>query len=140
MRIESSITIDRPVADVWDFYAVRHVINHPRWDTTLRLEMMTDGPMGVGTVIKRVVDRFGKVTEGTMEVTEYEPETAMRVRTQDGPMKIDGWALFEPIGAAGTRLTIGGDIPNIDEATGETIQQMMGHSAETIKRLVESEY
>ena len=140
MKIESSAVIERPVGDVWDFYAENHVRNHPRWDTTLQLEKLTEGPMGVGTVIKRTVDRFGRVTEGTMEVTEYEPGRVMRVRTQDGPMHIDGWALFEALGDEETRLTIGGDIPGIDDATGEMIQEMMDHSAATIKDFVESEY
>ena len=32
MEIDVSTVVDRPVATVWDFSAVHHVENHPRWD------------------------------------------------------------------------------------------------------------
>jgi hypothetical protein len=139
MRVNVSITVDRPVADVWEFYAVNHVVNHPRWDETIELEATSDEPIGVGTVIKRRVTRFGNVTEGTMEVTEFEPESAMRVRTQDGPMTIDGFATFQSVGGEKTEFTIGGDIPGIDETVAEQIRSMMGTSVANIKALIESE-
>lgn len=139
MRVDASITVDRPVADVWEFYAVNHVVNHPRWDETIELEATSDEPIGVGTVIKRRVTRFGNVTEGTMEVTEFEPESAMRVRTQDGPMTIDGFATFRAVGDEKTEFTIGGDIPGIDETMAEQIRSMMGTSVANIKALIESE-
>ena len=139
MRVEASTTIDRPVASVWRFYAVDHVANHPRWDETIELEATSSDPIGVGTVIKRRVTRFGKVTEGTMEVTEFEPESVMSVRTQDGPMTIDGFARFRAVGDGQTEITIGGDIPGIDEAMAEQIRGMMSGSVANIKALIESE-
>lgn len=139
MRVEASTTIDRPVAAVWEFYAVNHVANHPRWDETIELEAITDGPMGVGTVVRRRVTRFGTVTEGTMEVVEFEPERLMRVRTQDGPMTIDGFASFQAVGEEQCEITIGGEIPGIDEAMAEQIRAMMGGSVSSIKALIESE-
>lgn len=139
MRVDASITVDRPVADVWEFYAVNHVVNHPRWDETIELEATSDEPVGVGTVIKRRVTRFGNVTEGTMEVTEFVPESAMRVRTQDGQMTIDGFATFQAVGDEKTGLTIGGDIPGIDETMAGQIRSMMELSVANIKALIESE-
>jgi hypothetical protein len=139
MRVEVSTTIDRAPAVVWDFYAVNHVANHPRWDETIELEAASDGPIAVGTVINRRVNRFGKVTEGTMEVTEFAPEAVMRVRTQDGPMMIDGFALFKGVGDHATELTIGGEIPGIDAETAEEIRAMMSNSAASIKTLIEAE-
>jgi hypothetical protein len=35
MELEVSTVVDRPVAVVWNFYAVHHVENHPRWDPDL---------------------------------------------------------------------------------------------------------
>ena len=139
MLVEASRTIDRPVADVWQFYAVDHVANHPRWDETIELEATDDGPIGVGTVIKRRVTRFGNVTEGRMEVVEFEPEHVMRVRTHDGPMTIDGFASFQALGDGKTEITIGGEIPGIDESMAEQIRTMMGGSVANIKALVEAE-
>lgn len=138
MLVDASTIIDRPVADVWEFYAINHVANHPRWDETIELEATEEGPIGVGTVIRRRVTRFGKVTEGTMEVTEFEPESVMRVRTQDGPMTIHGFATFVAIGNEQTELTIGGDIPGIDESLAEQIRVMMDGSVANIKALIEA--
>ena len=139
MELEVSTTVDRPVSTVWDFYAVHHVENHPRWDPSLELEATSDEPIGVGTVIKRRATRFGKTTEGTMEITEFEREKAMRVRTQDGPMTINGWVLFESIGESATRVTLGGEFPGLDDSMEENIRPLMERSATNIKSLIESE-
>lgn len=139
MELEVSTTIDRPVATVWDFYAVHHIENHPRWDPTLELEATSDEPLGVGTVIKRRATRFGKTTEGTMEIVEFEPEKVMRVRTQDGPMTINGWVLFEPLNDGTTKLVLGGEFPGLDDSMEEQIRPMMEQSASNIRSLIESE-
>jgi hypothetical protein len=139
VKLEVSTVIDRPVSTVWDWYAVHHIQNHPRWDPSLELEATSEEPMGVGTVIKRRATRFGTTTEGTMEVIEFEPEKAMRVRTQDGPMTINGWVLFEPLGSDETKLTLGGEFVAMDDSMEETVRPMMERSASTIKTLLESE-
>jgi hypothetical protein len=139
MRVEASDTVDRSVAQVWEFYAVNHIANHPRWDETIELEATSDEPIAVGTVIKRRVTRFGNVTEGTIEVIAFEPERAMRVRVQDGPMSIDGFASFRAVGDQKTELTIGGDLPGIDQPMREQMAAMMRRSVSTIKSLIESE-
>jgi hypothetical protein len=139
MRLEVSTVIERPVPVVWDFYAVHHVENHPRWDPSLELEATSDGPIGVGTVIKRRATRFGGTTEGTMTVVEFEPERAMRVETHDGPMTIHGWVLFEAVGDAATKLTIGGDFVGLEDSMAAQLQPMIERSATTIRSLIESE-
>jgi len=113
MELEVSTLIERPVPVVWDFYAVHLVENHPRWDPSLELEATSDAPIGVGTIIKRRATRFGRVTEGTMEVVELHPGKVMRVETHDGPMTIHGWVRFEAVEGTGTKLTIGAQIPDM---------------------------
>ncbi len=139
MQLEVSTLIDRPVSTVWEFYALNHVENHPRWDDSLELESTSEGPIGLGTVIKRRATRFGTVTEGTMEVVEFEPEKAMRVKTQDGPMTINGWVLFAAIGEGQTRITLGGEFPGMEDDMEQNIRPMMERSASNIKALIESE-
>jgi hypothetical protein len=139
MRVESSTLIQKPVGSVWDFYVTRHIQNHPRWDPAVELQAVSGDPIGLGTVIKRRVTRFGRTTEGTMEVVEFEPAKLMRVETHDGPMTINGWARLEVIGSDETRLTIGGEIPGIDESVAVQIRTLMDRSTANIKRLVESE-
>lgn len=139
MELEVSTVIDRPVATVWEFYAVHHVENHPRWDPDLELENTSDGPIGVGTVIKRRSTRFETPTDGTMEIVEFEPEKIMRVRTQDGPMSINGWAIFTESGEHQTKLTIGGEFPGADDSMTDKIRPLMERSTANIKRLIETE-
>ncbi len=139
MQVEVSTVINKPVATVWEFYAINHIKNHPRWDSTLELEATSDDPVGLGTVINRRATRFGKTTEGTMEVVEFAPEKAFRVRTQDGPMAINGWVLFEPVSSTETRISLGGEFPGMDDSMEANIRPMMELSAANIKALVESE-
>ncbi|MDP8931130.1 MAG: SRPBCC family protein [Actinomycetota bacterium] len=139
MQCEVTTVIDRPISVVWDFYAVHHVENHPRWDPDIELEKTTDGPVDVGSVIRRRSTRFETPTEGTMEVTEFEPEQTMKVTTQDGPMTINGWARFATPSEGQTQLTIGGEFPGMDDSMEETIRPLMDRSAANIKSLIESE-
>jgi hypothetical protein len=43
MEIQVSEHIDRPIADVWRFYAVEHVRNHPRRDPKMHLDARVGG-------------------------------------------------------------------------------------------------
>ena len=78
MEFEVSTIIERSATAVWDFYAVHHVQNHPRWDPDMSLEQVTSGPIGLGTVIRRRYTRFGVPHEGTMEIVEFDPLRAGR--------------------------------------------------------------
>jgi len=51
--VQVATEVDRPIADVWRFYAVEHVRNHPRWDPDIHLEQLSNGPIGLGTRIRR---------------------------------------------------------------------------------------
>jgi hypothetical protein len=53
MKLEFSQVIDRSPAEVFRFIATEHVRNHPRWDPKMELQQLSDGPIGVGTVIRR---------------------------------------------------------------------------------------
>ncbi len=139
MDLEVSAVIERPVPVVWDFYAVHHVETHPRWDPSLELEATSDGPIGVGTIIRRRATRFGRTTEGTMEVVEFEPQSLMRVETHDGSMTIHGWVRFEDVDGKDTRLTLGAEFPGMDDAMADQVRPLMERSAATIKSLIESE-
>lgn len=139
MEVEVATVVDRPVSAVWDFYAVHHVENHPRWDPDLELEQMTDGPIGLGTVIKRRNARYETPTEGSMEVIEFEPERALGVKIYDGPIETAGRVTFSARGDDRTEITIWAAFPGMDESMREQIAPLMERSAKTIKELIESE-
>jgi hypothetical protein len=140
VRLQLSQTIDRPVADVFHFFAIEHVRNHPRWDPHMQLELVTDSPIGVGTVIKRINSRSGSPVEGTMEIVEFEPNQSMGTITHDGPFETRGRALFEAAGENQTILTFDIEFPSLDESadTSMIVRSIQG-SLNNIKQLIESE-
>ena len=140
MRVEVSQVVARPVADVFRFYAVEHIRNHPRWDPDMELEQVSHGPIGVGTVIRRRHTHFGSPVEGTMEVVEYEPERAFGVVIRDGSVETHGRVRFEAECRDRTIITISVDMSGMDESmdTGLLTSQIE-RSARNIKDLVESE-
>jgi uncharacterized protein YndB with AHSA1/START domain len=140
VQFEISQVIDRPVAKVFHFYAHEHVRNHPRWDPDMELEQISDGPIGVGAVIRRRNSRYGTPVEGTMEVVEFEPDRAFAVVIHDGPVEIRGRATFEPIGDNRTTMTTIVELPGADESMDRSfLASRLERSARNQKELMESE-
>jgi hypothetical protein len=139
VKVQVSQVIDRPVADVFHFYAVEHVRNHPRWDPDMQLEQVSDGPIGVGTVIRRRHTRSGTPVEGTMEVVEFEPNRVMGVVIRDGPSETHGQATFKAESQDQTTLTISAEFADMDESLESWITGLVERSARNIKHLIESD-
>ncbi|MFN2555553.1 MAG: SRPBCC family protein [Nitriliruptorales bacterium] len=137
MRVEVSKVIDRPIADVFHWYADEHVRNHPRWNPGLELWLDSDAPIGVGTIIRRRHSMWGNPIEGTMEVMEFEPNRAMGAVIHDGPVEMRGRATFEAIGADQTNLAISAEFPESINAS--LMRSGMERSLENIKNLIEDE-
>ncbi|MCA1853542.1 MAG: hypothetical protein LC647_14445, partial [Beggiatoa sp.] len=117
---------------------VDHVRNHPRWDPYIELWLDSEAPIGAGTVIQRRNSRSGAPVEGTMEVVEWEPNRSMGMITRDGPMEIDGRAIFKEISESRTRLMLVVDMP-IDESMKDQIEGSIRESTGKIKELIEAE-
>jgi len=140
VRFETSETIDRALDKVFHFYAVEHVRNHPRWDPDIELWLDSDGPIGVGTIIRRRNRRSGTPIEGTMEVVEFEPNRVVAMRIHDGPAEMHGRTTFEAIGDHQTRITTVIDIPGMDASMDRTfLNSRLERSAQTRKQLMEAE-
>jgi carbon monoxide dehydrogenase subunit G len=68
MKVEASITIGRPVEDVWKF--MTDFSNYPRVDPTfVDMRQTSPGPLGVGTTLEARHQRLVYY----LRVTEYEP-------------------------------------------------------------------
>jgi uncharacterized protein YndB with AHSA1/START domain len=139
MEISATTRINRPVADVWRWYAVEHVRNHPRWDPDMELEQLTPGPIGVGTRIRRRNTRWGAPVDGEMEITEWEPERVLGTQIRDANMEILGRATLESVAAAEAMLTIAIDVAGLDDSKADVMRERLHRTVETIKSLVESE-
>ncbi len=135
MQIEVQEIIDRSPADVFRFIATEHVRNHPRWDPLMELEQVSEGPIGVGTVIRRRHTHSGEPIEGTMEVVEYEPDRVFGMVIHDGSVEMRSRMSFDPEGQESTRLTGIIDIPS---ATSPIDPAPIEASLREMKRLIES--
>lgn len=136
MHIEASGVIDRSAEVVFDFVAVHHLENHPRWDHQIHLEAVTPGPIGVGTVIRRRHTRAGTPTEGSMVCTEFDPPRAMAFRIDDGPVVMFGRQTITPDGPDRCILTISADIPGLP-TPGDPMP--IDRSVARIRELIEAE-
>ena len=139
VRAQVSEVIDRPVAEVFQFYAHEHVRNHPRWDPDMQLEQVSGGPIGVGTVIRRRNTHSGTPVEGTMEVVEFEPDRAIGVVIHEGPTETRGRVTFNGESQERTTLTISAEFADMNESMESLITSLMERSVRNIKRLIESE-
>jgi hypothetical protein len=139
VQLQVSQVIDRPVAEVFHFYAHEHVRNHPRWNPDLQLQQISDGPIRVGTIIRRRHTHTGTPVEGTMEIVEFEPEQAFGVVIHDGPTETRGWATFKSESQEQTMITISAEFPDMNESMQSLITSLMERSARNIKHLIESE-
>jgi uncharacterized protein YndB with AHSA1/START domain len=138
--VQVSTEVDRPVEDVWRFYATDHVRNHPRWDPDMHLEQLSDGPIGLGTRIRRVNTRWGMPVEGEMEVVEFDPERAFAVSIHDPNMEAEGRTTFEARGPDMTLVTVTTRLDGMDELEKiEFLTRMMQRSVNNVKRLIENE-
>ncbi len=140
LQLESSQVIDRSVDKVFNFYAVDHVRNHPRWDSDIELWLDSDRPIGVGTIIHRRNKRSGTPVEGTMEVVEFVPNRVIAMVIHDGPAEMRGRTTFEAISDNQTKITLILDIPGMDASTDTTfLNSRLERSAQIRKQLIESE-
>jgi hypothetical protein len=138
VKAQASGVIGRPVAEVFHFHAVEHVQNHPRWDPDISLEQVTDGPLGVGTLIKRKNTRSGKPVEGTMEVLEFIPGQAVTMLIHDGPVKLIARATYQAESQDQTRLTMDLEFPDLDEMDTDMLVSAMHRSIRNIDQLLRS--
>jgi uncharacterized protein YndB with AHSA1/START domain len=99
-----AITIERSAADVFDVLA--HVELASRWSQAISEELITPGPLRVGSRRRAVVRTFGGLTsENVMELTELEPGRRLAMRSVSGlPFPIRISIDLEPRGDA-TRMT-----------------------------------
>ncbi|WP_353810070.1 SRPBCC family protein [Agromyces sp. SYSU T00194] len=136
MLVEATRTVQQPVAKVWDFAAVHHEQNHPRWDHDISLRKLTDGPVGVGTVYERRNTRFGIDSTGTTEVVEFDPERAMTVVTAERGIEFRGIMRLAQDGEGRTSMTLGADMPGLDDEGAAQFRPMLERSITAIESLM----
>jgi len=98
-----SITIDRPVDEVWSY--VTDVTNDPAWHTDiLEATRTSEGPIGTGTVWHARFKPAMGISEGDMRVVTFEPNRRQVMKGDIGPMHPTLTYQVEPSNG-GTRFT-----------------------------------
>lgn len=105
IRIEHSLEIERPRAEVFDFMSDHDHL--PAWTVGVkRAKQTTPGPIGVGTTYAVVGRTLGRRVESTYELIEFEPSTRFAGRMESRLFSIDETYQFEGDGDQTTvRLT-----------------------------------
>jgi Polyketide cyclase / dehydrase and lipid transport len=102
VRVEGDIIIERPVDEVFDFVADES--NEPKYNPRMtRADMITTGPVGVGSRFNSVVTGVGGATEMTIEFTEFDRPRRITEKVHLSNMDIQGRLVFEKV-PAGTRM------------------------------------
>lgn len=99
---ENTVTIQRPVEDVFAFLA--DFENIPKWNYAIvETKKVSPGPVGVGTAYRQTRSVPRSSEEG-FQVTVFEPASRLEVQGKIGPFRARLSYVLEPTGG-GTRLT-----------------------------------
>ena len=105
MRLEHSLVIHRPVADVFAFVADPD--NLPQWQSGLLEVEKLSGDGGLGSRHREVRSMLGRRIEQVLEVTALTPDERLDFEVVEGPLHLSVEHTFEPVGES-TRITVVG--------------------------------
>ena len=107
INVEASIVIQKPVAEVFA-YSNDPAKNKAWQEGLVESKITTPGPIGVGTQITDVRKFLGRDMDSKLEVTAYEPNKRISLKTVSGPIKFEITQLYEPA-EGGIKLTMIGE-------------------------------
>jgi len=111
MTMESTVIIERPVEEVFEF--VLDLTNIPSTDPSVRsVEKISDGPIEAGStfMMRQEAPPVGKVREATVRYTVVEPNRNIEFEAMVGPITPTARLTFEQANG-GTKVTFRGE-PN----------------------------
>ena len=97
MLVQGDIVINRPIDEVFDFVADER--NEPKYNPQMTLaEMVSQGPIGVGTKFHVMTTGVGRAADMTIEYTEFDRPRRLGSATHISNMDINGTLVFEAQG------------------------------------------
>lgn len=103
--VTTETVISRPIADVWRYAA--DPTTAPQWYANIdRVEIVTPGPVEVGSRMLFSARFLGRVLSYTYEVRELEPGRRLTMCTSEGPFPMTTTYSFDPLDAGSTRMTL----------------------------------
>lgn len=110
MRLEQSITINRPITDVFAF--VSNPANNPLWQPeVIEHTMLPEGPMATGSKMHHVSKFMGRRIEVNGEVTEFVPNRKIAFNVTSGTLLYTIYYFLDAQGQ-GTRFTYASVMPS----------------------------
>jgi len=141
--IHSMVVVDAPIERVWAVLA--DIEGQTRWMHDMKaVRILTDGPVGVGTVGEADVRIFGIGVTDPVTITEFQPPTRFAL-THDGTFK--GGGVFElESGVDGTTTIVRWDetlippvLPHLGAAIGSPVlSSIFQADLERLRALVET--
>lgn len=87
---KADILIKYPCEDIFNFVGANFVKNYPRWSPeVVDLELLTDGPVNVGTMCRQVRVDQGRRSESTFKVTIFQPGKRVCFEGITNPFRCD---------------------------------------------------
>ena len=103
MRVSSTVTIHRPIDEVFAYVADYR--NDPAWRPEVKeMRYLSDGPVGVGIHALETSVLWGRRVVTETLVSGYEPNRRLDWDFVSGPFRVRGSRTFEAIDG-GTRVT-----------------------------------
>jgi carbon monoxide dehydrogenase subunit G len=101
---------DLPVDPERAFAFLADLANLPRWQSGVtRAELLTDGPIAVGSTARVATQVMGQDIQADLRVTELDPPRRLVLATEVAGMKVDAILTLEPRDG-GSRATFGMDV------------------------------
>lgn len=140
--LEIAVLIDRPIHDVFVF--VSTPTNLPRWQAGIKeVKPTSDRPIGVGAIFHNSGEIMGRKLEGSMEITEFEPDTRFGFKGVNGPMSVQAAITFKSAGT-GTKLSLsahaepGGVFKLAEGVLAKQFRSQFEANLDTLKSLLEA--
>ncbi len=138
---ETSIFINRPPQEVWDF--ISNPANNSQWSSNTEIaEWTSEDPHGVGSTQRDVGKVLGRKVEGTSEITAWDPPKGFGQKSTSGPIPWESTWKLEPK-EDGTQIIVqaGGEVGGFFKmAEGLVVKQlgkMMDSNIQALKLLLE---
>ena len=142
--LQASVEIDRPIEAVVEFLSVKE--NDLQWQKPLVESSKTsEGPWAVGSTGREVREIMGKRIETTWEVTKFDQNKGITVKSTSGPVEYEAAWSFETFGNGGTRfsisvnLKVGGFLKLVEGAISSTAKSQMETDLKALKDLLEAQ-
>jgi hypothetical protein len=110
-RFRRTYRVARSAEQVFDVIGTHLYENHPRWEReVVEIRPLTPGPVRLGSRAVMVREEYGRRSEGTYEITAFEPGRLVSARHLDGPMDFDLSFGLAPVDERSCDLTVSVDM------------------------------